>query len=156
MKKVRGKGALVYLAHSHASRERIDSAAMPKPWGNALNALQGIIATGATFKLGWRRQSPALKAPTELKEEQMSDHTVRVFVRVCCRLTCIEWCFNAGLVCPLGHSCPTEGTVRPFPCMPGTFSNATRATSCKADDGNVMGSSIALEGTHLRMHAHAF
>ena len=70
--------ALLLLNHSHASREHIDSAQVPKLLENALNAHQGIIVTGAIFQRGWNRPSPALEAPTEWRKEQMTHHNVSV------------------------------------------------------------------------------
>ena len=75
-----GKGGgnldLAHLTHSRASRERIDSARMPRLWENALNVQLGIIVTGATFQRVWGLPSLALKVPTEVKKEQMIHRNV--------------------------------------------------------------------------------
>ena len=67
---------LPHLAHSHASREHIGSATMPKLWATALNAQQGIIVPGLTFQWGLGLQFRALTAPTGVRKEQMTDHNV--------------------------------------------------------------------------------
>ena len=110
-----------------AYRQRTDA----KTLGKCLECTAGHYCDWSSFSTGLGSPKPCPEGTYQGGEGADDPSQCECFsVLACCRSTCSEWCLSAGLVCPLGHSCPTEGTVQPFPCLPGTFSNTTRATSC--------------------------